>query len=61
MNQMEAIWTGKTVAELRNALSIIAEASIPDQPATDPGDQLSWAQQHVAKLRRIAQEALRTR
>lgn len=48
-------------ARFERALRLIAEASIPDQPASDEGDSLSWAQRHVAKLRRIALEALGAR
>lgn len=45
-------------ARLEHALRQIAEASIPDQPATDGGDALSWAQRHVTYLRSVAQKAV---
>jgi hypothetical protein len=41
------------------ALQEIADSHIPDQPAHDAGDELSWAQRHVGKLRGIALLALR--
>lgn len=42
----------------RRALEEIAGSSIPDQPASASGDELSWAQRHVARLRGIAAKAL---
>lgn len=46
-------------AKFERALREISDASIPDQPATDEGDALSWAARHVGKLRGIARAALR--
>ena len=40
--------------ELEGALAKIRDASIPDQPTSSPGDELSWARLHVSNLRRIA-------
>ena len=40
------------------ALNEIAASGIPDQPASAAGDDLAWAQQHVARLRRIALNAM---
>mgnify|MGYP003382873307 CR=1 FL=1 len=40
------------------ALETIASLHIPDMPAHFGGDELEWAQRHVASLRRIATEAL---
>ena len=48
----------KRHAKLYDALRTISEASIPDQPETAPGDELAWAQRHVASLRRIAFTAI---
>lgn len=59
-SEMAVIWDGPAPNPfvLLAALQQIADASIPDQPASDEGDALSWAQRHVAKLRRIAKEAV---
>lgn len=43
---------------LREALQGIADAHIPDQPATDIGNELSWAQRHFGELRWMAKLAL---
>jgi len=45
-------------ARLRAALEVISNRPIPDQPATAPGDELSWAQRQYAQLRSIALSAL---
>ncbi len=46
------------VNRLREALERIRDAHIPDQPAASGDDELEWAQRHVARLRRIALDAL---
>jgi hypothetical protein len=43
---------------LREALEKISERHIGDQPASDAGDELSWAQRQYAELHRIARAAL---
>jgi len=45
-------------AELLAALRKIDEAHIPDCPAHFAGDELEWAQRHVARLRGIARAAI---
>jgi hypothetical protein len=45
-------------ARLREALEDIEWRHIPDQPAAINCDELTWAQRHVAALRRIARAAL---
>jgi len=43
---------------LREGLAFIRDAHIPDQPADAAGDELVWAQRHVAKLRSEARALL---
>lgn len=43
---------------LRRALQRIEEMSVPDQPASSEIDEHVWIMRHVARLRKIAQEAL---
>ena len=43
---------------LREGLAFIRDAHIPDQPAAAAGDELAWAQRHVAKLRSEARALL---
>jgi hypothetical protein len=43
---------------MREALDEIDGAHIPDCPAHFAGDELEWAQRHVARLRQIARAAL---
>jgi len=54
----------RIVAESRaqrfeRVLRSIADAHIPDQPASSDVDELTWAKQHVSRLRRMALEVLR--
>lgn len=44
--------------EAVKALKLILVMHVPDQPATDPGDELSWALRHVERMRRVALDAL---
>lgn len=45
-------------AALIEALTAIADAHVPDQPAESPCDERAWVMQHVGKLRLIAMTAL---
>lgn len=46
------------IGRLKAALEIISQMHIPDQPAGSAGDELEWAQRHVANMRRVALQAL---
>lgn len=48
------------IEALTAVLQEIADAHIPDQPASAAGDELSWAQRHVGKLRGLAMAAIGT-
>lgn len=43
---------------MRNALSEIKHAHVPDQPATSQADETTWVMQHVGAIRKIAADAL---
>jgi hypothetical protein len=45
-------------ADMLNALREIADSHIPDQPAPHAGDDLAWAQQHVARLHFLARRVI---
>lgn len=49
------------IARLTEALELIYDMGIPDQPASYSGEELSWAQRHVADMRRIAFRATKPR
>jgi Asp-tRNA(Asn)/Glu-tRNA(Gln) amidotransferase C subunit len=51
--------TADEIERLIEALREIAGFHVPDQPMTSEADEATWVRQHVAKLRKIAVDAIR--
>lgn len=57
-HRLLAASAGAARGTLLRALERIAEASVPDQPASNDIDEAVWIMRHVGNLRRLAQEAI---